>query len=91
MFDSRDDPAGRRRRAAELLIGHLQAAGSPPWPGADGLTVADILRAYPRVGSTGKVPGLPELLARHPDLAEELQHLVTGGRSGPECQLDRES
>jgi hypothetical protein len=83
--------AARGAGLREVLLGYLQAAGYPLWPGADGLTVEDVLGAYPQVASGGHVPSLPELLARHPDLAEELKHLVPTGGPGPGARLERES
>ena len=56
MRDDGDERAGRRRLAAELLLGYLHAAGSPDWPGADGLTSEEVLLAYPRPPRLGECP-----------------------------------
>jgi hypothetical protein len=69
-----DSDAGVHKVKA-VLIAYLQAANYPPWPGADGLTVDDVLRTYPQASAEGLVPGLAELRNRHPELAEHLEHL----------------
>src|SRR4051794_23773802 len=53
----------------EVLLGYLQLQGALPWPGADGLTVAEVLAAYPGEARLGRVPGLEQLSRRHPELA----------------------
>ena len=65
-------PEVRQARVRELLLGCLQAAAVPLWPGADGLTLRDALVSYPQAAAAGRVPGLRQLLRDHPALAEGL-------------------
>ena len=64
--------AVRDERLREVLLGYLQAAGCPRWPGADGLMLEDALGNYPANAAAGLVPDRQELLLRHPDLREAL-------------------
>ena len=48
-------PEVRKACARELLLGCLQAAAVPPWPGADGLTVQGALSSYPQAAAAGRV------------------------------------
>jgi hypothetical protein len=76
-----DQPTGfltHTQRLQEVLLGCLQAAARPNWPGADGLTVEDALQAYPQALAAGVVPGREELLRLHPDLAEEIRTFFAG-------------
>ena len=81
--DAREDVTSTQR-LHELLLGYLGCPRVRLWPGADGLTLDEILRSYPEAAAAGQVPGLAELRARHPELAGELDAFFAGpGRSGP--------
>jgi hypothetical protein len=62
------------RRLREILMGYLDASGCiATWPGGDGLTIEDVLDAYPEAVAQGKVPDWQQLLCRYPELEAELQ------------------
>ena len=72
MLQERLKSAVRNEKLREVLLGYLQAAGCPRWPGADGLTVEEVLLSYPANAAAGLVPDRQELLRRHPELSEAL-------------------
>jgi hypothetical protein len=65
----------RRKRLCGVLLDLLWAAQLPAWPGADGLTVDEVLLCYPAAAAAGRVPGLHQLLDRYADLEDDLRTL----------------
>jgi len=72
MMRDPTQPVVPHQRLRELLLSHLQAAQASRWPGADGLTVQEVLAGYAEYARAGWVPDLQELLCRHPELREAL-------------------
>ena len=67
--------SGAVRRLHELLLENLRAAGAPDWPGADGLTLEEVLLSYPQAADEGLVPDLRVLREEHPELSAALREL----------------
>jgi hypothetical protein len=67
----------------ELLLRYLQAPGGSPWPGADGLTVREVLESYSQAAAQGRVPTRHQLVALRPDLAADLNSFFG---ASPGCQ-----
>jgi hypothetical protein len=62
------------RRLGEVLLGYLRVAGfGAAWPGGDGLTLEDLLDAYPEAVARGEVPDWQQLRRRHTELDTALQ------------------
>ena len=61
----------------EVLLNYLQSSRIGAWPGADGLTLDDILRSYPQACAAGEVPDRQELCRRHAELTAEILSLFT--------------
>ena len=84
MVNEEHEVTDQRRRVQELLLAYLRAAGAPPWPGADSVTVDDVLASYPQAAAAGLVPDLPALLTSHPELADALREVFAHGGARPE-------
>jgi hypothetical protein len=87
----RDESAGAavaRWRLRELLLGYLRAAHVPVWPGADALTVQEVLGSYAESAAAGRVPDPQQLQRLHPDLRDAVASFFgneSGLRERPEC------
>lgn len=78
-----DSPTERRHQLDEVLLGYLEGYAVTSWPGGDGLTLEDVLRAYPDAVAATLAPGLQELQGRYPELAGELRAFFAGQPSPP--------
>ena len=77
-------------RVAELLAGYLLSAGQNPWPGTDGLTVAEAVTAfYQAAALVGRVPDAAELARRHPELAAGIAALLAPGGSPADIPVEQ--
>ena len=85
MFAPDPDPA---RQVEAILLGYLHCRAAGLWPGSDSITLDDVLRSYPRAVAAGRVPDLPQLLRRYPDLAAALTAWFAG-RAPDDARSDR--
>jgi hypothetical protein len=65
MPEERPESVVRSERLREAFLDYLQAAGFPPWPGADGVTVPDVLLAYAAALAAGQAHEGIERLRDH--------------------------
>jgi hypothetical protein len=56
----------------EVLLQYMRNSDCPSWPGADGLTVPEVVRSYPQYAASGRVPDLSSLLRRHAQLRDAI-------------------
>jgi hypothetical protein len=62
----------RQERLQELLVAHLLRVVDH-WPGAESMTVEDVLPCYLQAARSGRAPDERELLRMHPELVTEIE------------------
>ncbi len=67
-----------------VLLDLMMSPNALSWPGADGLTVEDVLAAYIPASEQRRVPDQEELIRRHPELTPEIRTFFTlaGSQAG---------
>jgi hypothetical protein len=78
IVNEQRDVSGQHRQLHELLLTYLLAADAPPWPGADGVTLEEVLLSYPQAAEAGLVPDWQTLREHHPELADVLRDFFAG-------------
>jgi hypothetical protein len=83
MTDLHDRSQCAGRCLRDILLDYLKAEGALPWPGADGLTVEEVLAGYAVAAALGRVPDQEELRLRYPELDPEIRSFFAGGAGDP--------
>ena len=60
-----------------VLLDLLMSHKALPWPGADGVTVEEVLATYVPASELRRVPDQEELIRRHPELTSEIHMFFT--------------
>ena len=69
MGDIRHSCFVEDRCLRQVLLDLMMSRNALPWPGADGVTIEDVLASYILASEQRRVPGQEELIRRHPELA----------------------
>jgi hypothetical protein len=70
-------------RLRELLLEYLRVTRVSTWPGADGLTVEDVLTCYPEAIGAWEVPDWRRFVRENPELEAAVQaYLAHSWRPG---------
>jgi len=56
-----------------VLLDLMMSRNAMPWPGADGVTVEEVLAAYVPASAQGRAPDQEALIRRHPELTSEIR------------------
>jgi hypothetical protein len=62
----------RLERLQEVLVGHLLRVVDH-WPGAESMTIEDVLPCYLQAARSGRAPDERELLRTYPELVTEIE------------------
>jgi len=65
----------------DLLLDHLLTVEARFFPGADGLTLEEVLETYTQQARAGRVPDEPKLLALYPQRSEEIREFFVENRN----------
>jgi hypothetical protein len=77
------EPGSSAERLRELLLDYLRATRVSTWPGADGLTLADVLNCDPEGLGAWEASDWERFVRDHPELAAAIQKWLAGnGRRG---------
>jgi hypothetical protein len=60
-----------------VLLDLMMSPNALSWPGADGVTVEEVLAAYVPASEQRRVPNQEELIRRHPELTSEIRLFFT--------------
>ena len=90
MSDALQACSGRDRCLRLVLLDLLMYRNALPWPGADGVTVEEVLAAYVPASERKRVPDQEELIRRHPELTSEVRLFFTlaGSQAAPRSRQE---
>jgi hypothetical protein len=86
MGDTLQSWSGGDTCLRRVLLDLMMSRNALPWPGADGVTVEEVLAAYVPASEQRRVPDQEELIRRHPELTPEIRTFFTlAGKQAGHC------